>query len=80
MSTKGTHIPDWLAVPAAPSAAAPSPSLEAVERQHILAVLERTRWVIDGPRGAAQLLELHPNTLRSRLKKLGITRPNHDLS
>jgi formate hydrogenlyase transcriptional activator len=30
--------------------------------------------VIEGPRGAAQILGLHPNTLRSRLKKLGITR------
>ena len=34
--------------------------------------------VIDGPRGAAKLLGLHPNTLRSRMKKLGITRPHHD--
>ena len=55
-------------------------SLEAIERRHILAVLQQTNWVIDGPRGAAQILELHPNTLRSRLKKLGITRSGHDLS
>ena len=45
-------------------------SLEAIERRHILAVLQQTHWVIDGPRGAAQVLGLHPNTLRSRLKKL----------
>jgi formate hydrogenlyase transcriptional activator len=38
------------------------------------AVLEQTAWVIDGPRGAAKILGLHPNTLRSRMKKLGITR------
>ncbi len=48
--------------------------LEAVERGHILRVLEQTNWVVQGPRGAAQLLGLHPNTLRHRLKKLGITR------
>ena len=55
-------------------------SLEEIERRHILAVLRQTQWVIDGPRGAAQILGLHPNTLRSRLKKLGITRASHESS
>jgi formate hydrogenlyase transcriptional activator len=50
-----------------------------VERAHILSVLRQTDWVIDGPRGAAVLLGLHPNTLRSRLKKLGLSRSSHDL-
>ncbi len=58
---------------------APS-SLEAIERRHILAVLGQTNWVIDGPRGAAGILGLHPNTLRSRLKKLGIVRSSHEPS
>jgi PAS domain S-box-containing protein len=63
------------------SAEDPSPpSLEEVERRHILAILGRTNWVIDGPRGAAGILGLHPNTLRSRLKKLGIARSSHDPS
>jgi len=57
---------------------APADSLEETERRHILATLERTGWVIDGPRGAAKLLGLHPNTLRSRMKKLDIRRPGHD--
>jgi formate hydrogenlyase transcriptional activator len=48
-------------------------TLEEVERRHILAALERTRGVIHGPRGAARILDLHPNTLRSRMEKLGIT-------
>ncbi|MBH0182485.1 MAG: hypothetical protein HP490_12650 [Nitrospira sp.] len=56
--------------------AAPMPptsdSLEAVERTHILHVLQDTRWVIEGNRGAATRLGLHPNTLRSRMQKLGI--------
>jgi transcriptional regulator with GAF, ATPase, and Fis domain len=60
--------------PATPAADLPTSTLEAVERRHILTVLRQTRWVIEGPRGAAQILGLHPNTLRSRLKKLGITR------
>jgi transcriptional regulator with GAF, ATPase, and Fis domain len=50
-------------------------SLHNVEREHILAVLTQTNWVIEGERGAAKALSLHPNTLRSRLKKLGIQRP-----
>ena len=57
------------------SAATSNASLEDVERQHILDVLTQTNWVIEGERGAARVLDLHPNTLRSRMKKLGIQRP-----
>jgi formate hydrogenlyase transcriptional activator len=49
-------------------------SMDEVARQHILAMLEQTGWVIEGAKGAAVLLNLHPNTLRSRMKKLGIKR------
>ena len=49
-------------------------TLEQVERRHILRVLEQSCWVIEGDRGAAKILDLHPNTLRSRMKKLGIER------
>ena len=49
-------------------------SLEEVQRQHILGVLERTEWVISGPRGAGAILDLHPNTLRSLMHRLGIRR------
>ncbi len=49
-------------------------SLEAIEKNHILQVLKQTQGVIEGPRGAAKILNLHPNTLRSRMKKLGIER------
>src|SRR5581483_11065498 len=49
-------------------------TLEQVERRHIARVLEQTSWVIEGDRGAAKILDLHPNTLRSRMKKLGIER------
>ena len=38
-------------------------------------VLAETSWVIEGERGAARRLGLHPNTLRSRLKRWGLTRP-----
>jgi formate hydrogenlyase transcriptional activator len=48
--------------------------LEEIERAHIVEVLSRTGGVIEGERGAARLLALHPNTLRGRMKKLGIAR------
>jgi len=51
-------------------------SFGTVTRQDILAVLAQTKWKIDGECGAAKLLKLHPNTLRSRMKKLGIRRTN----
>lgn len=50
-------------------------SMESAERRHIESVLAQTNWVIEGDRGAAKILDMHPNTLRSRLKKLGIQRP-----
>lgn len=56
----------------------PLDSLETSTRSHILAALEKCGWVIDGPRGAAKILGLHPNTLRSRMKKLRIVRPGHE--
>jgi formate hydrogenlyase transcriptional activator len=55
-------------------------TLRNVERDHITVVLKRTGWVIDGPRGAAKILGLHPNTLRSRMEKLGVKRPSHEMS
>ena len=55
-------------------------TLEATDREHILTVLRQTGWVVEGPRGAAKILGLHPNTLRSRIKKLGIQRTAHDPS
>jgi len=48
--------------------------LHAVQREHILRVLNATRWVIEGNSGAALRLGLKPATLRHRMKKLGITR------
>jgi len=49
--------------------------LAAMEREHILKVLQRTRWKINGEGGAASLLGMNPSTLRFRIKKLGIERP-----
>jgi transcriptional regulator with GAF, ATPase, and Fis domain len=51
-----------------------SDRLEDVERQHILAILNATHWVIGGPQGAAARLGVKRSTLHFRMKKLGIER------
>lgn len=50
-------------------------SFDAAAREHVHAVLDRCGWRINGPGGAAEILAVHPNTLRARLKKLGLARP-----
>jgi formate hydrogenlyase transcriptional activator len=57
-----------------PARTAPSDRLADTDRLHILRVLDRCGGRINGPGNAADVLGLHPNTLRSRLKKLGIAR------
>jgi transcriptional regulator with GAF, ATPase, and Fis domain len=47
-------------------------TLEVMERNHILGVLDQTQWAIEGERGAARILGLNPSTLRGRLRKLGL--------
>jgi formate hydrogenlyase transcriptional activator len=83
---------DLLPLPGGPNAHAPVPfeaagtsptelvSLEEAQRRHIEAVLTHTGGVVAGPDGAARILELPANTLRSRMKKLGIDRVRHEIS
>lgn len=52
-----------------------SADLRNAERNHILKVLESSRWVIDGKRGAAAMMGIAPSTLRSKMKRLEIRRP-----
>jgi transcriptional regulator with GAF, ATPase, and Fis domain len=61
----------------APSRVNSAEPLKEVERRHIESVLTQTHWMIEGERGAARILNLNPSTLRSRMQKLGITRPHH---
>ncbi len=62
------------AVAGAADAARAEGDLDSVQREHILAKLRETNWVIEGSRGAAHLLGMKPGTLRHRMKKLGIER------
>jgi len=48
---------------------------EAIAREHILQVLQKTGWKIEGEGGAAAILGINPSTLRFRIKKLDIKRP-----
>jgi DNA-binding NtrC family response regulator len=65
--------------PAPSAAASPRPvarTVDEIEREHVERVLQQTDWRIEGPGGAAQRLAVHPNTLRSRLKRWGLRRPS----
>jgi chemotaxis protein methyltransferase CheR len=53
----------------------PPKTLETVERDHIVRILEDTRWKVSGKNSAAEILGLNPSTLRARMRKLGIRRP-----
>jgi formate hydrogenlyase transcriptional activator len=68
--------PSEAAKPSGPALSASS-TLEDVERSHIVEVLNQTKGVVEGPRGAAKILGLHPNTLRHRMQKLGLKRTTY---
>ncbi len=76
-SLLSSHSPmpeaDSQASPTVPAALGTKERLQEVERSHIISVLRTTDGVVGGGKGAAAILGLHPNTLRSRMKKLGIS-------
>jgi len=49
--------------------------LDEYEKQLIEDALKSTNWIIYGDRGAAKLLAVHPERLRSKMRKFGIKRP-----
>jgi PAS domain S-box-containing protein len=51
---------------------------EEMERDYILQVLKAKNWKVQGTNSAASILEMNPNTLRARIKKLGIKKPFND--
>lgn len=74
-SGRKLELGDWLRR----KSSAPKPvgliTMEEAERNHIVSVLEHTRWKVSGKNGAAEILDMIPTTLDSRMKKLGIQRP-----
>ena len=83
-------VPALTASSLSPSRPARSPGVEEadgldarltdIQRAEIVAALAQARGLIEGPKGAARFLKLHPNTLRSRMEKLGIKRSAHEAS
>jgi transcriptional regulator with GAF, ATPase, and Fis domain len=69
------QLADLLECKAAAAGEEPLKSFEEIEREHILKVLDKTSWKIEGVGGAAAILGLNPSTLRFRIKKLDIQRP-----
>ncbi len=65
---------DWLSPSHSKTGEGKTLTLEAMERQHIVDVLEQTNWRVSGEKGAAKVLGLNPTTLEARMKKLDITR------
>jgi transcriptional regulator with GAF, ATPase, and Fis domain len=55
--------------------AASQRTLEAVEKDYILRVLDQTRWKVSGKNSAAEILGLNRSTLRARMRKLNIQKP-----
>ncbi len=45
-----------------------------LEREHIVRVLQKTQWRVEGKNGAAYILDMNPSTLRARMRKFGIHR------
>ena len=74
--TRGTalQVPVVELRPATPPAGAPT-TLAAAERDAIVRALRDAHWVLGGPEGAAARLGMKRTTLQSRLRKLGLARP-----
>lgn len=66
---------EWLTPQANKAGNGRALTLEEMERQHIIDVLEQTSWRVSGEKGAAKILGLNATTLEARMKKLGISRP-----
>jgi len=63
-------IPEPVAVPVSDGSAMP---LDTVVAGHIMQVLKMTNGRVEGHYGAAEILQLHPSTLRAKMRKLGIS-------
>ena len=70
------HIGEEFVASESETLTAPTRTLEEMERDYITRILQDMRWRIDGPQGAARVLGMNPSTLRTRMGKLGIQKPN----
>ena len=68
------HLVDQLEI-SSPAISSAVRTLEETERNQMLKILSETKWRIEGKDGAAAILGLHASTLRARMHRLGIIRP-----
>jgi len=71
-SPRASTPPPALAQPVSSRAGEPFSTLDQAMAKHIERALEETNGRIEGKGGAAELLDINPHTLRSRMKKLGV--------
>ena len=71
------RLADDLARPAHKEMPTPLKSLQEIETDHIIRVLEETNWRIDGPKGAALILDMNPSTLLPGIRLLPRCSHNH---
>ena len=74
------RISENFAKHAADPPASSNKTLEELERDYIVRVLDETHWRIEGAQGAAHILGLNASTLRTRMIKLGIQKHGRTLS
>ena len=74
-ATRFSSTNRWRSAGPAPSRSPVTDNLDAMQRAHIESVLQRCGWRINGTGNAAERLGIHPNTLRFRMKKLGVVCP-----
>ncbi|MFC2103198.1 sigma 54-interacting transcriptional regulator [Bacteroidota bacterium] len=72
---KKLELGDWNVKPVPSKARSKILPIEVLEKQHIIEALELTKWKVSGDNGAAKILDINPQTLVSRMKKLGIQKP-----
>jgi len=66
------QLGDWIPAKTKTSNSKEMPSLEEIERRHILEALELTGGRVSGQKGAAKILGVNASTLDSRMRKLGL--------
>ncbi len=62
--------------PASPTIVVADAEMKQRERENILAALDQTNWQVQGPGGAAELLDIRPTTLASRIKRMKLVKPD----
>ena len=76
---KTLRLPDKLPEPESVNENLSRLSLHEMERNYIVEILEETYWKVNGNDGAARILDMHPETLRSKMKKLDINKPSRKI-